>query len=419
MHKYLLPLALLFTSSLASAQNWVKLERRADSLYQAKNYTQAGPIYTKAALGADFKAGSKNNYYNAACCYALVGKADSAWIMLHDAVKAGYTNFKHLKVDTDLESLHGTKEWDALANSPQPVYSTTDPHQARLITTDVQNFWKAHDLAQKDTANRYAIYRKYYIDAASPGMDDYFAIKVQSFKAFMRGHDKKAHFYAGIRKNTALVETQKKQMMQSFVNFKNLYPQARFPNIYFIIGNYTSGGTATEKGLLIGLDQTAGSPDVPVQELSLWERNNLGQIKNLPNLIAHELIHFEQDSMANDTTLLAAALREGMADFIAEMISGKTANERLQVWAKGREKQTWADFKKEMYLERADNWIGNADQETADKPADLGYWIGYQICKAYYAQAADKKQAIYDMLHVKNYRQFYEQSKVEQAAFLN
>ncbi|RZK92405.1 MAG: hypothetical protein EOO98_03275, partial [Pedobacter sp.] len=91
----------------------------------------------------------------------------------------------------------------------------------------------------------------------------------------------------------------------------------------------------------------------------------------------------------------------------------KTANERLHVWAKGKEKQVWTDFSKEMYLNRAKNWIANADQETADKPADLGYWIGYQICKAYYNQAVDKNQAVADMLNIKDYKAFYKTSSVE------
>ena len=45
-----------------------------------------------------------------------------------------------------------------------------------------------------------------------------------------------------------------------------------------------------------------------------------------------------------------------------------------------------------MYLDRAYNWIANSEQETDDKPADLGYWVGYQICKAYYEQATNKKK---------------------------
>ena len=416
--KPLLTLLLIAVSLTAFAQNRIQFSRKADSLYKAKNYAQAGPYYIKAAANAEYAAVKKNDYYNAACCYALAGKTDSALLMLNASIKNGYTNIQHIKVDTDLDVLHSLAAWQTIINTPVPVRDTDDPYKAKLVTSDVQNFWKAYDLAQKDTANRLAIYKKYYLDPASPGMQDYFAYKVSSLANFVRGHDKRARFYASIRKSTEKVESQKKQIQQSFVNFKNMYPAARFPNMYFIIGSFTSGGTASDNGLLIGLDQAAGSANVNVSELSLWERNNLTDIDALPYLMAHELIHYQQKGMGSDTTLLKSVMVEGMADFIGELISGKTANPRLHTWAKGREKQIWADFKKDMYLNKANHWIANSDEETADKPADLGYWVGYYICKAYYQNSPDKKKAIDDMLHVKDYKQFYSLSKADELSFL-
>ncbi len=59
--------------------------------------------------------------------------------------------------------------------------------------------------------------------------------------------------------------------------------------------------------------------------------------------------------MAGDTTLLCACILEGMADFLGELISGKTSNEQLHIFAKGKEKIIWKNFKKEMYLNKADN----------------------------------------------------------------
>ncbi len=171
-----------------------------------------------------------------------------------------------------------------------------------------------------------------------------FAIKVRSLKNFVAVHDARKQFYASIRKNTLSVEAQKPQMMESFRKFKALYPPLRFPDVYFVIGAFTSGGTATQKGLLIGLDQTVRTPDIPQDELTLWQKNNFNDLASIPNLVAHELIHFNQDNLAGDTTLLKSVLVEGMADFIGYLISGKSANERLHVWARGKEKEVWAAF---------------------------------------------------------------------------
>jgi uncharacterized protein YjaZ len=199
-------------------------------------------------------------------------------------------------------------------------------------------------------------------------------------------------------------------MIQAFVKLKEYYPEAFFPDITFMIGACTSAGTTSSEAVMIGLDQAARSPEIPMGELTLWERNNISDVDKLPNLVAHEMCHANQGGIQYDTTLLCAVLIEGMADFFAELTSGHCPNERLHVWAKGREQQILADFKKEMYLNRANNWIANSNQETPDHPADLGYWVGYRICKAFYDKSPDKKAAVREMLNFKSSKALYEKS---------
>lgn len=101
---------------------------------------------------------------------------------------------------------------------------------------------------------------------------------------------------------------------------------------------------------------------------------------------------YQQDGLKNDTTTLSYVIREGMADFIGEPISVNTASITLFEWAKGKEENIWEKFKKDMYYDRYNNWIANSLQAAADNLPDQGYWIGYQICKAYYANSPDKKK---------------------------
>jgi len=147
--------------------------------------------------------------------------------------------------------------------------------------------------------------------------------------------------------------------------------------------------------------------------LNLWEKNNYTNVQNIPVIVIHELIHFQQEKIKDDTTLLYYALIEGMADFICEEVTGKNPSQRQQDYAKTRRMEIWEDFKKEMYLARAYNWIANGDKETKDKPADLGYYVGYEICKSYYEEAADKKAAIREMLTIQDHKAFLESSKYD------
>ncbi|MBC7868547.1 MAG: hypothetical protein H7X88_13510, partial [Gloeobacteraceae cyanobacterium ES-bin-316] len=55
-------------------------------------------------------------------------------------------------------------------------------------------------------------------------------------------------------------------------------------------------------------------------------------------------------------------------------------------------------------------WLYNGISVTTQRPADLGYYVGFKICAAYYQKAPDKLQAISAILHIKNYQDFLIQS---------
>ncbi|MFB9863218.1 gliding motility protein GldB-related protein [Rufibacter immobilis] len=387
-----------------------ELNKQGSAAYAQKNYQEAISLYQKAIAATPKGPHVRSTYYNIACSYALMGQKTSALKSLEQAVDAGYKNVAHLKKDTDLDPLRQEKTYLQLMNRLEKQNAQLgDPLKAQLVTTDVHRFWKAYDLAAKNPARQQEIFEQEYFNKASVGLQDYFASKIVSTELFLNNLNNKTAFFPAIRQNTLQIDNMKADIYKSFQKMKDLYPAATFPNVYFVVGRYSSAGTASDNGLLIGIDQYSRSPEVPLQELNLWERNNYGYVKDVPPLIAHELIHFIQTNR-NDTTLLSNALAEGMADFIGELISGVNTNKRLHDFANPREKQVWEAFQKEMYLNRAYNWIANSNQERPDHPADLGYYMGYKICEAYYQKATDKKQAVKDILEIKDARAFFEQS---------
>jgi uncharacterized protein YjaZ len=58
------------------------------------------------------------------------------------------------------------------------------------------------------------------------------------------------------------------------------------------------------------------------------------------------------------------------------------------------------------------NWLFQGDR-AKNRPADLGYYIGYKICESYYKQAANKKDAIKSILEVRDFNEFLKASKYE------
>ena len=388
--------------------------KEADNFYNEKKYDAATVNYLRVIELSDFNSQKRTAAYNAACCLALQKKADSAFVLLNSAIALGYNNKLHLSTDSDLKILHQDAKWEKLLDGvPASKTLNDDPEKAAIITSDIHHFWEAYDLVATDTSNAASIYKKYYFDKASDGMQDYMGLKVASIDRFTKHIQSHPKLYTSIRENTLKVDIYKKKIQTSFKNLKAIYPDAKFPDVYFVIGAFTSGGTISSAGLLIGTNQMSDGEDINTEELDFRAKLLMNKSKYIPNIVAHELIHFQQDYMKRDTITLGYAIKEGMADFIGELISGGTANEKIFEWARGKEQQIWADFKKDMYFNRSKNWIANYSTASKDSYPDLGYWIGYEICKSYYENTKDKQQAIYDMLHIRDYRKFLSDSKWE------
>lgn len=413
--KFVLSIALFMTCNVLYAQNIVdSLLTVGNNRYRKNDFSSAAQIWEKAAQLTQNKLAKNMHYAYAASAYASAMDSTNSFKCLDIAItQLGFNDLPALTSDGAYLFMQESARWKNLINSIKPTYSS-NPEDIKIIDTDVINFWKAYDLVQKNPALAEKIYTEHYINPGSMALQYYYLYKIDNINNFVYIHNLKKKYYESIRKNTFKASKYKSTFKKSFINLKKIYPQAIFPPIYFVIGKLNSAGTSSSEGLILALDQASMSPEINISELNTWEKNNISTLKNLPYTVAHELIHFEQDGLAYDTTLLSAALKEGMADFIGELISGKSSNTRLLKFAKGKEKSIWADFKKEMYLDRAYNWIANSDQETDQKPADLGYWVGYQICKAYYEQASDKQKAIYEMLHIQDYKKFLATSKLDE-----
>ncbi len=413
--KKIILLAFLFVSSPSFSQTDVdSLMRLGNKFYKQQQFEKAAPLWEQGAWRAENKLSKNTNYTYAASAYASAKDSTNSFRCLELAIfKFGFNDLPSLKNDEAYLFMKASNRWKKLLDAIKPTY-TTNPNAVKIIDIDVINFWKAYDLVQQDTLQAEKIYKDNYINKGTIALQFYYLNKIGSVNNFVYMHNLRKKYYASIRVNTLKAGQLKASYQKSFVNLKKIYPQAIFPPVYFVVGKLNSAGTVSSDGLILGIDQACMSPNADTTELSNWEKANISTFKNLPHTVAHELIHFQQSGMASDTTLLKSAIEEGMADFIGELISGKSANEKLLIYGKGREKEIWADFKKEMFMNRAYNWIGNGDQKSADKPSDLGYWVGYQICKAYYSQSKDKQKAIYEMLHIKDYKKFLEQSNLEE-----
>ena len=106
------------------------------------------------------------------------------------------------------------------------------------------------------------------------------------------------------------------------------------------------------------------------------------------------------------TQILANAIWEGNADFMAEKVYGKPLEKfypnHYNTFGYQNEKEIWEKFKLEMFFPLTDNrqWFYAEKEFNGKKVRDVGYFVGNQICKSYYKNAKDKKKAIIDMINL-------------------
>jgi hypothetical protein len=217
---------------------------------------------------------------------------------------------------------------------------------------------------------------------------------------------RRPRFFAAIRANTLAIDTAraiKDSIRTYYRRLAALYPDAKFPPAYFLIGQLSSGGTTDTSGQLIGAEMHGADATTPLDELTAWERGEVGRIDALPGLVAHEVMHIQQAHAAERTdggsstgskpTLLATSLEEGCASFMAGTFTGVDPARSASPYGLAHEHELWVEFQREMNGTDASNWLYNGDR-SKDRPADLGYFVGARICGAYYARAADKGRAI-------------------------
>ncbi len=166
----------------------------------------------------------------------------------------------------------------------------------------------------------------------------------------------------------------------------------------------TSGGTTQGDKVLIGTELALGDPGVDISELPERTHRWLeGYFATRPAdmltlLNVHEYVHTQQKGPG--PTLLAQSLYEGAADFVAERVAGKLPPLPYVQYGPGHLAAIKARFAREMDASDYGSWLYNSNGDSVFGVGDLGYFVGYAICKAYYERAADKREAIREIIEL-------------------
>jgi hypothetical protein len=284
----------------------------------------------------------------------------------------------------------------------------TDPDAAKFVTSDIELFWKAYDKATPD--NDLIVFRDEYLKKGSEGLKEFSRLRIGNSCNLVGTISQAKAYYDALREPSMRVADFEPQVRKSFHRLKELYPDSVFPDVYFLIGRMSSAGTLSPKGLYIGVDMFGANTPGITDGLSDWHRAVLGATDRIPFVVVHEAIHYQQKYPHAVSTLLARSLKEGVADFVAELASGDNINPHLHKYGNPIERELWLEFEKEMLGQDLSNWLYQGE-EAKTRPADLGYYMGYKIAESYYKHSSDKKMAVKEMLEITDFPAFLAASK--------
>jgi uncharacterized protein YjaZ len=281
--------------------------------------------------------------------------------------------------------------------------------QINLHTEDLPRFYEALDsvLTTPDSIKQIEFINELYVDKASKGLKEFMVLRggnVIDWKKLMLTEKQslieKRPWILSVLKQQSLIE-------KKLNRFQKLYPEFRVGDIYFCVGINNSGGTIQDKTVYIGTEVIASNKknwavSIVLHEFThtqQWTQRNINQLKSSES--------FAKEYLSTHTQLLGKCLEEGMADFVSELVNGeslaKTNPLGHTAFGLKNEAEIWDIFKKEMLLTFDSNmgWLYGVKREiNGEKINDLGYFVGHQICKSYYNNAKNKKQALKEMLEL-------------------
>lgn len=379
--------------------------------YNYANEMNNGGMSAEAILGYERCIASCKNQaivedamYNVSQLYFETGQETNAYRWMDSLIQRKYrwlewyTNANHTFVQT-------LPYQDRLRQIKGIYEAKKDPANCVFHYEDVDRFLRAFAKAKQDwSLGPEVFYTAYFAQASSP-LYFYQRFKIQSSSyLFAKRVEQKEAYFNSIAANLQTLAQQEPTLRSYLTKFEAIYPEAIFPDVYFVVGCFNAGGTSSPFGLIIGAEMHAKQENSPLTNFNAWEQKVVRNAENLPLITLHELVHIQQNNTYEN--LLGNAIYEGAADFVSALICGSHINTYVHEWANAREAQIWEAFSQEMYGDNVSNWIGNANN-AVDKPADLGYYVGYKICESYYQQQPDKKQAIKDILTITDWKAFY------------
>jgi hypothetical protein len=281
-----------------------------------------------------------------------------------------------------------------------------DPLAAEIDARDALRFANLMKNGAVPTAD---ILQRDYLDRAGLGVKIFTPMRIVNAPHLARAVSAKPETYRyAIRECLPQLPALQSDLRAIYLAFAGLLPERPLPAIDIVFGAGNSGGTASREAQVIGLEVTC-PPGTTSEQFRTTMRG----------FFAHETVHTWQDDetpQALADPLLSQSLREGVADYLAALVTGAVPNLDRDAWARHRESWLWQEFQRDRQAIQTDRdslqnpmtstrfrrWFANCGSAPEGWPCEAGYWVGMRIAEAYVARAHDKRAAIRELLELRD-----------------
>lgn len=288
------------------------------------------------------------------------------------------------------------------ASAPVAAAAGVDPLTADIDARDALRF----ATLMKDNAIPTAeILQRDYLDGAGLGVKIFTPGRIVDAQHLARVvASSPDHYRYAIQNCLPQLPALRSDLRAIYLAYAGLLPERPLPALKIVFGAGNSGGTASAEAQVIGLEITCRRGTMPAQFRT-----------RMRAFFAHETVHTwqgDETPQERGDPLLSQTLREGVADYLASLVTGEVPEPSRDEWARQREPWLWQEFQRDRAALRADSeglrnpmahprflrWIGNYGSAPEGWPSEAGYWVGMRIAEAYVARARDKHAAIRDLL---------------------
>ncbi len=283
----------------------------------------------------------------------------------------------------------------------QIVSSTPDPEKAKIVYDDIVNFNRAFKMLES-TDDTVGVLQKEYIDKGTPGLRIFIEKYDLTADKLRTAISKHPGDYRAIPDKMQWLKSQEDSIRAYFKKTTRFIPGVVFPPTWYLVDIRRGIGSGSVEGQLVTIEKEAVKVvDPGLKAHVIHELVHLNQLNAIGSLEKYLAIYNDEKS------LLAITLREGIAEFFADLITGELTQEPASSFTRIHERELWERFRGEMYGKETGDWMWE-DPADPEQPRDVGYVLGSFIVGHYYKRATDIDRATSELLSLTDYRKFME-----------